>query len=145
MILAAHSAAMKRSLWLIFAALALIAAAVLFRYQPDRLTERDTPSERLADVTVQQELVVVPVSATGTLVPTATGGRATLQASAKQPSGRAGGPPDGESAEPAERPVTRRASVDRASRDQTIFEKARRAFIGDGRHRPEPFPRPRDN
>jgi hypothetical protein len=35
--------------------------------------------------------------------------------------------------------------VQPAGSEPTLLEKARRAIVGDGRHRPEPFPRVRDH
>jgi len=133
---------MKRSLWLILATLTPLAAIGLFRFQPEKLSEAAPSLERLADVRVQHDYVTVTMPVTDG--PVITTGRNRLA-----------------NARPAETPSairaldrqeeTERASpsryrpVNRASRDQTLFEKARRAFVGDGRHRPEPFPRPRGN
>ena len=132
---------MKRSLWLILATLIPIAAIGLFRFRPEKVNEGAPSFERLADVRVQHDYVTVTVPVTG---PVITSGRNRL-ANAR--------PAEAPSAVKAlDRPgETERASpgrsrpVNRASRDETLFEKARRAFVGDGRHRPEPFPRPRGN
>ena len=133
---------MKRSLWLILATLTPIAAIGLFRFQPERLNEEAPSPKRLADVRVQHDYVTVTVPVTG--APVITTGRNRL-ANAQ--------PPETPSVIKAvdRQGATERASPSRsrlvthASRDQTLFEKARRAFVGDGRHRPEPFPRPRGN
>ena len=120
---------MNRSVWLIFAALAVIAAAILIQLKPERMAQAASTSEVLPYVRVQHEYVTVPVGSVN------TNDRNRLM--------RTRTPVESPSGMPAL--VTRRGTVQRASRDQTLFEKARRAFVGDGRHRPEPFPRPRDN
>jgi hypothetical protein len=138
---------MKRSLWLIFAALALIAAAVSFRLQPEALTQAAPVIERLPDVRVQHEYVTVPVSATGDNLKVKE--RSRLAQTRTMPDPLSATPTlDAETvkAEPVaiRKPAASRAS-NRAPGDETLFAKARRAFMGDGRHRPEPFPRPRGN
>lgn len=131
---------MKRRLWLIFAVLVLIASAVWFRLPPDTLTQAAPAVDRLPDVRVQHEFVTVPTSPAGS----------TSNPQERTRLARTRAAPDSSSAtatidaQTAEA-VTRKATTSRASRDQTLFEKARRAFMGDGRHRPEPFPRPRGN
>ena len=134
---------MKRSVWLIFAALAPIAAAVLFHLQPETLTQAAPAIERLPDVRVQHEYVTVPASATGNNLKVRE--RTRLAETRSTPDSSPG--PLNLEAETAEvEPAAiRKPAARRASGDETLFEKARRAFVGDGRHRPEPFPRPRGN
>jgi hypothetical protein len=133
---------MKRSLWLIFATLTPIAAIGLFRFQPEKRSEAAPPVGRLADVRVQHDYVTVTMPVTGgpvitTLRNRLANARPAETASASRAMDRQG---ETERASPS-----RYRQVNPASRDQTLFEKARRAFVGDGRHRPEPFPRPRAN
>jgi hypothetical protein len=51
---------MKRSLWLIFAALILIAAGILLQYQPDKLAMAAPAEPGPLDVRIQHEFVRVP-------------------------------------------------------------------------------------
>ena len=127
---------MTRGLWLIFAALALIAATVLFRFQPEKLAQAaPADAEPLPDVLVQHEYVsvTVPAAASPVRIRATPGSRSGIRALDDAVV----------DAEPA--PMVKGQTVKRASREQTLFEKARRAFVGDGRHRPEPFPRPGGN
>lgn len=135
---------MKRMLWLIFGALALVAAALVLRFPQEELAGHQEPVSRdLPDVRVEHEFVRVPdpqlpaiASDTGrrsaVSTPTVRDREVTLRTA--------------ERSLPA---VTRASSqpppVQRAGQERTLLEKARRAFVGDGRHRPEPFPRVRDN
>ena len=154
---------MKRSLWLIFAALALIAAGVLLQYPPDTLAvvvpagfeER----QQRPEVRIQHEFVTVTTNG-GVAATTPSRREAAeiqripiadhLDTPAIHRTVRA----DAEGAVRLDRTVTppssrvtapspRRPAVQRASDDGTLLEKARRAFVGDGRYRPEPFPRVR--
>jgi hypothetical protein len=136
---------MKRSVWLIFAALSLTAAAMAYRLEPDTLTQAAPALERLPDVRVQHEYVTVAVPATGNNVKPKE--RTRLAQTRATPDSLASTPAlDAETAK-AEPAVIRKPAASRASdrADETLFERARRAFMGDGRHRPEPFPRPRGN
>ena len=140
MILAAVYRAMKRGLWLIFAALAMFAATVLFRYDPEpvaALESTPVPSERPAAVRVSHEFVTVevPTPAVQRVQPRPetrphavlathspadpNGPRETLKAANRV-------------AGPAARPTLR---------DQSLLARAGRALVGDGKYRPEPFPR----
>lgn len=134
---------MKRSLWLIFAALTLIAAGVLLQYQPDRLAVAAPADVQLPDVRIQHEFVEIP--AAGVVSATPAPDRRAARTNSANPVG-----PDTNVAEPGGAievvPASHRTpGVRPANRDRTLFEKARRAFVGDGRHRPEPFPKVRDN
>jgi hypothetical protein len=132
---------MKRSLWLIFATLTPIAAIGLFRFQPEKLSEAPSAG-RLADVRVQHDYVTVTMPVTGGPVITTPRNRLANGRPAETPSVSRAMDRQGETERAS---PSRYRQVNRASRDQTLFEKARRAFVGDGRHRPEPFPRPRAN
>jgi hypothetical protein len=131
---------MKRSRWLILATLMPIAAIGLFRFPPENLTQ--APSiERLPDVRVQHDYVTtVPVNGS----PVIGIGRNRL-ASARPVEAPSAVKAVNRQGNTGRTSPSRYRLVDRAARDQTLFEKARRAFVGDGRHRPEPFPRPRGN
>jgi hypothetical protein len=135
---------MKPRLWLIFAAVASIASAALLRPQPEPPVQ-PVPIEPLPDVHVEHEYVTVPVAATrDALVATGRTPTARMRSTSMRPASVA--ITDGDVEDRAASPGSRSRTVSHAStRDQTLFEKARRAFMGDGRHRPEPFPRPRDN
>ena len=135
---------MKRRLWLIFTALALVAAGVLFQYGPEPVAMSAPASDverRPAAVRVSHEFITVPI-------PTAPASRPAGRQVRDEPStmlaDRSAGP--GNTNERAVTPADRSSlTVGHATRDQSLFGKARRAFLGDGRHRPEPFPRVRDN
>ena len=133
---------MKRSLWLILATLTPIAAVGLFRFQPEKLSEAAPSAGRLADVRVLHDYVTVTMAVTG--APVSTTGRNRLASARSLETPSAIGVVDRE-IEAERASPSRYRPANRAPRDQTLFEKARRAFVGDGRHRPEPFPRPRAN
>jgi hypothetical protein len=121
----------KRSLWILFLALVVLGALALF--QPgsagDVVASHETSPPPLAPVTVRHELVTVPAPAP-TAPPTRTAHRAD--------------PPAAPAPTLGARPTTAGASapaVQPASRDQSFFNRARRAVVGDGRYRPQPFPR----
>ena len=125
---------MKRGLWLIFGALALLAAGILFSYEPDRLTQVEPPAVELPDVRVQHEFVQIPAAAASTAPLGQREERSghAVSSSTQRMTGRA-----------VSSAASGRTTVERAARNPTLLEKARRAFVGDGRHRPEPFPRVR--
>jgi hypothetical protein len=128
---------MRHGYWLIFAAPALIAAAVLLRDDPEpaHVREHSPNDERAASVRVSHEFVTVAI-------PTGVGSRAgTSQLAAAQRSANTRGA--ARTSQLAARPAA--STVRPATRDPNLLEKARRAFLGDGRHKPEPFPRVRDN
>lgn len=79
-------------------------------------------SEPLPAVRVKHELITVsvPAATAGTPIPKRPAAATVQRATA---------------AEPAEREL----------RDKGLLDKARRALIGDGTHRPEPFPRVRQH
>lgn len=135
---------MKRMLWLISGALTLVAAALLLRFQPEQLTARQQPvPTRLPDVQVEHEFVRVsapklPAIGSDTARRTAVSARTV-----RDPEVRLHTP--GPSFAASTRASSLPPDVQRAGRDRTLLEKARRAFVGDGRHRPEPFPRVREN
>ncbi|HJR58190.1 MAG TPA: hypothetical protein VJ813_02280 [Vicinamibacterales bacterium] len=115
---------MKWFLWLIFVSLAVAAAALLLRDGGD--TGSIASAAPLAAVTernvrVKHELVTVTVPPSAPL-------DAPNHASARREPRRAGTVAE-------ERPARREAS---------LLEKAGRALVGDGTHRPEPFPRIRN-
>lgn len=131
---------MKRLFWLIFGALTLAAASLLLRFPPESLA-RNTPAPKsLPDVRVEHEFVTVSIAQIPAASNTQPRGVIASPASERQASNYPVDPPRAttEAAVP-EKPVQR------ASRDRTLLGKAGRAFLGDGRHRPEPFPRVRDN
>ena len=156
MILAALALAMKQRLWLIFAALILIAGGVMLQYRPERLAVAAPVEQPRPDVRIQHEFVRVStagiVSARST--PGAVRRAAEMETNpipdspdpivAERPAFVQLAPASPSTAEPAPRraPVVQRAT---SRDDRTLFEKARRAFVGDGRYRPEPVPRVRDN
>ena len=122
---------MKRSLWLIFGALLLLAAVALFRAgtTEDLVAAIEAPPAPLQDVQVRHEFVTVPVPAATPR--TAVGARThppPIRTAVARPPGGPGEP----------------APARGARRDAGFFERARRAVVGDGRYRPEPFPRPKD-
>jgi hypothetical protein len=154
---------MTRVLWLIFAALALIAAGLLLQFHPDRLALAVPTEPQTAEVRIQHEFVRVSpasiVSTTTTPVRRAAAEGRDIPV-AEDVDRMSVAPPEGSdlapplttmrSIAPASRtmptPPARTPAVERASnRDRTLFEKARRAVVGDGRYRPEPFPRVRDH
>ena len=131
---------MKRGIWLIFAALAIAAAALPFRYDPApvaALESTPAPPERSAPVRVSHEFVTVEIPA-----PAAHGARppgvTRLQTVLANGSG---------SESLGRREVVKAVHRDagpttrHAARDQNLLERAGRAFVGDGKYRPEPFPR----
>ena len=122
---------MKRSLWLIFGALLLLAAVALFRAgtTEDMVAAAEAPAAPLPDVHVRHEFVTVPAPA----------------ARSHPAVGIRSGPPPVRTA--AARPSAApdvAVPVRRAGRDAGFLERARRAVVGDGRFRPQPFPRPKD-
>jgi hypothetical protein len=141
MILAPEYGAMKRGLWLIFTALAVFAATALFRYDPEpvaALESSPVPSEPPAAVRVSHEFVTVeiptpavqrlrPRSETGpqTILATHDGSDSIERRETMKAVNRVVGP--------AARPAS--------SRDQNLLARAGRALVGDGKYRPEPFPR----
>lgn len=145
---------MKQSYWLIFAASMLITAGVLLQYRPERLALAARAERQLPAVRIQHEFVRVSPSGIVSATTTARPRRAEevepgpisdipTPIVAESPAFVQLAPASHGTAEPAPKrtPVVQRAT----SRDPTLFEKARRAFVGDGRYRPEPFPRVRDN
>ena len=135
---------MKQGLWLIFTALALIAAGVLFQYGPEPVAMSAPPSDvgrRPAAVRVSHEFITVPIPTPPAADP---GPRQVNDEPRTMLASRSAGPR--KSNEQILKAAGRGSvTLRNASRDRNIFEKARRAFLGDGRHRPEPFPRIRDN
>jgi hypothetical protein len=123
----------KRLLWVIFAALVIAAAAVLVRTRAEDhaiVSAAPATAESLPDVQVRHEFVTVSSpAASPSIAATTEPRRTTLRAA--------------HSAAPVRAPAPR--DVQRTAADHTLLDKARRAFLGDGRHRPEPFPRIRDN
>jgi len=112
---------MKRLLWLIFAGLAVAAAVLLMRGGEDQgsVASAAPAPEPEPQVRVVHELVTVDPP------PIATLREEPSHAPMSQPSRR-----------PADGPRLRRAM-----RDPGLLERAGRAIVGDGTHRPEPFPR----
>lgn len=127
----------KRVLWLMFMGLALLAAVVLFRSGPtgDALAsvESTPPPSVLPDVRVKHEFVAIPLppppatSLADRSEGTAPAAKKRREASSSRPD------------------VVRTANLaSRAGapdRQDNLLIRAGRAVIGDGKHRPEPFPR----
>ena len=124
---------MNRSLWLIFGALALMAAAILLRYPSEKLAAARPGPEPEPSVRVEHELVALPPIA-----------RVSPRPEARR-AARGDRAPTVSAAAPRTTDPQAPAPAVRAGRDRTMLEKARRAFVGNGRYRPEPFPRVRDN
>jgi hypothetical protein len=128
----ATAADVKRSLWVIFGALVLLAAAVLLR--SDRsgdavaVTHPPSPPAPAPEVRVRQELV----TATVTAEPVAAVSRPAAPPAVKRAAHEG---PRAQASPP----------VRAAARDTSLLGRARRAVVGDGRYRPEPFPRVKDN
>jgi hypothetical protein len=136
MILAARRG-VKRVLWLIFGGLALLAAAVLFQSGPagDALARVEPappppvlpePSV-LPDVQVRHEFVEIPLAPPPRRTSLARRSEGSAPAAAKKPLA----PPL----------ATARPDVVRTADTDNLLVRAGRALIGDGKHRPEPFPR----
>ena len=132
---------MKRSLWVIFGILVLLAAAVLLDVGRRDDTEFDAPNDgvplsasppaSLPDVRVRHEFVTIsttPVNWQRAARPPATARPSTDALRTPAP------------AQPPPAPA-----VARAGEDLGLLERAGRAVIGDGRYRPEPFPRIKRN
>jgi hypothetical protein len=121
----------KRSLWVIFGVLVVLATVALFQWaqEGESVAAIDSPAPlpaALPDVRVRHEFVTVPVpSRPENPAPVRTARSLGLEPAAARPI-----------AAPTAAPAVRRAS-----RDASFLEKARRAVVGDGRYRPEPFPR----
>jgi hypothetical protein len=138
MILAA-SRSVKRVLWSIFGGLALLAAAVLFRSSPagDAAARVEAPPapRLLPDVRVKHEFIEIPIRTPPTLQ------ARSPQRSASAERMRPEAPPR----VPARTDAIRTASA--VSRDEpsdrraSLLVRAGRAIVGDGKYRPEPFPR----
>lgn len=124
---------MKRSLWLIFVALVLITAGIRFQYEPEKLAIAAPLDATLPEIRVQHEFVYIPKTDHAFVPREANRRAATEPHSVVTPSPR---PIHKAPAAAATRPT-----VQRANRERTILEKAGRALLGDGRYRPEPFPR----
>jgi hypothetical protein len=138
MILAA-SRGVKRVLWLIFGGLALLAAAVLFRSDPagDAAARVDAPPAPsvLPDVRVKHEFIEVPIPTPRTSLARSPQRSAPVAKTRPQVAARVRTTADGvrsASAVSKDEPSDRRAS---------LLARAGRAIVGDGKHRPEPFPR----
>ncbi|MBA2302015.1 MAG: hypothetical protein H0W08_05225 [Acidobacteria bacterium] len=87
-----------------------------------------SPAEPRPSVQVRHELIAIPV-------PMA---RVINRRAAPPPAFRAA-----LNGRPVPRPATRQAG--QSAPDVHLLEKARRVVVGDGRHKPEPFPRLRNN
>ena len=144
---------MKRSLWLILAALILTACGVLLRYSPDELALALPDERQVPDVRIQHEFVRVSAESLVSAGATPARRAADLQSNplpegsdpilASQPAAVEPAPASVSAAAPTSprTPVVERAT----NEDRTLFEKARRAFMGDGRFRPQPFPRVKED
>jgi hypothetical protein len=130
---------MNRALWLIFGAAAVGVAVLPLKDGDERVNPPNPPAERLPDVRIRQEFVTVPL-------PSPVTGPASNRTRVAHLSPRIT-PADITDTEDEQIPLSRTGTrpARRAARDATFFQRATRAFIGDGRHRPEPFPRPRGN
>ncbi len=115
----------------------LVSAGVAFVYLPEGWVGSTAPSATpspaeprpsVPSVEVRHELVAIPV-------PMA---RALNRRAAPPPAFRAAS-----NSRTVPRPATRQAR--HSPPDVRLLEKARRAVVGDGRHKPEPFPRLRNN
>lgn len=135
---------MKRILSLIFAVLAFAAAALLLRFPREPSAARLQPAPpQLPDVRIEHEFVRIPVPAFTT--GSDRGRRPLVRAPMEHETKVTLHTP--EQSAPAVSPVSSQptsAIVQPPAQNPTLFDKARRALIGDGRHRPEPFPRVRD-
>jgi hypothetical protein len=139
MILAA-SRRVKRVLWLIFGGLALLAAAVLFRSGPagDAAARVEAPPAApsvLPNVRVKHEFIEVPLPTPRTSLARSPQRSAPVAKTRPQVAPRVRATADGvriANAVSKDEPSERRAS---------LLVRAGRAIVGDGKHRPEPFPR----
>ena len=128
----------KRVLWLTFMGLALLASTVLFRSGPtgDALAnvEPTPPPSVLPDVRVKHEFVTIPLPPTPS---TSLAHRSESSAPAVKK--RA------EASSRARADVVRTANLagkaGAPDRQDNLLIRAGRAVIGDGKYRPEPFPR----
>lgn len=134
MILAARHN-VKRVLWLIFGGLALLAAAVLFQSGPTgdavARVEVTPPPSVLPDVRVKHEFVEIPL-------PTP---RTSLARGRQRPNPVAKKRPQASPSAVTRPDVVRTAGETASDRRPNLLIRAGRAVIGDGRYRPEPFPR----
>lgn len=134
---------MKRGVWLILAALAVISATAPFHYMPEPVgvIESAPPAGPTPPpaVRVSHEFVTVeiPPPEGRANAPRVIGPRTSLAANrpGAKPS-RPAGAPKTATHDPA-------PTVRRGSRDRNLLERAGRVLIGDGKYRPEPFPRVR--
>ena len=120
-------------------ALLLLVAVALFRpgNTGDVVASLETSPPPLPDVTVRQEFVTVSVPAVSTRsVATRNAGTRPRRSGAPAPA-----PATYRTAPVAASPVVRRA----AAGAESFFDRARRAVVGDGRYRPQPFPRVKDD
>ena len=133
---------MNRTLWLILGAAAVGLAILPLRDRDAQLKPASLPAEQLPEVRIRHEFISIPASSPFALSPWA---RLRLAPVRPRPADavRAEAEDEQEDVEPAA--LTRRRAARLVEHDATLFERARRAFVGDGRHRPEPFPRPRGN
>lgn len=136
MILAA-SRRVKRVLWLTFGGLAL-AVAALFRPGPEDVAARADvalPPSELADVRVKHEIIEIPIAPPPTAL-----ARRSLRSPAGAPTERTP-PPRSDSTPDAVRTARADDAADDSGRSDNVLLRAGRAIVGDGKHRPEPFPR----
>jgi hypothetical protein len=121
---------MKRGVWLILAALAVISATAPFHYMPEPVgvIESAPPAGPTPPpaVRVSHEFVTVEIRPRTSLAANRPGAKPS----------RPAGAPKTATHDPA-------PTVRRGSRDRNLLERAGRVLIGDGKYRPEPFPRVR--
>jgi hypothetical protein len=130
----------KRALWLIFGGLALLAAAVLFRSGPTgdaaaRVESTTPPPAALPDVRVKHEFIEIPIPA-----PQPSPAR-TPHRSASAAKKRPQVPPGAGTSADGVRTASAVSEVEAADQPASLLVRAGRAIVGDGKHRPEPFPR----
>lgn len=126
----------KRVLWLMFGILALLAAAVLLRSGPTgdavaRMEETPSPSV-LPDVRVKHEFISIPIAAPPRTSLART--QASPPVERKRPK-----TPIADRGSDVVRTAARQE--DASDRRANLLVRAGRAVIGDGKYRPEPFPR----
>ena len=120
---------MKTRLWILLALVAVVVGGVAVLPRHDRAREPvgAAAAEPLPSVTVRHDLIVVPASPERAAV-------AVRPVRAAMPVRHAAAAP------PSAARVWRTPAAERG-----LFGRARRAVVGDGRYRPEPFPRLKGN
>lgn len=135
----AETHGVKRVLWTIFVGLALLAAAVLFRSGParDAVARVEAPHapSALPDVRVKHEFIEVPIPTPRTSLARSPQPSASVARKGPQ------APPSVPARADAVRTARAVSDADPSDRRASLLVRAGRAIVGDGKHRPEPFPR----